>query len=162
MNHMIICCGVMAIIHQLSHFFQLAVEQNEPNAQNNLGMLYSKSKFDIFDINKSIYYLTLAANQNHLNALYIILARFIREENIFGVTLIDQSIIFHLPNFEINVIKIILVLFIKKNLIIMIQTYFWLKNTLIRQLIKSMINYQCLTWLMLYWMKKNYLQIMKN
>ena len=50
-------------INKAIHYFTLAANQNNPDAQFNLGFMYYEGKYVTRDINKAIHYFSLAANQ---------------------------------------------------------------------------------------------------
>ena len=51
-------------------YYKLAANQNDPNAQLDLGVIYYEGKYITRDIDKAIHYLKLAANQNNSSAQY--------------------------------------------------------------------------------------------
>ncbi|KAK8881199.1 hypothetical protein M9Y10_003931 [Tritrichomonas musculus] len=52
------------------HYYSLAANQNDSNAQNKLGVIYYDGIYVTRDINKAIHYFTLAANQNDSKAQF--------------------------------------------------------------------------------------------
>ncbi|KAK8895708.1 hypothetical protein M9Y10_013592 [Tritrichomonas musculus] len=57
-------------INKALYYFSLVANQNYPQAQYNLGIIYYSGQYIPRDINKSIYYYSLAANQNDPQVLY--------------------------------------------------------------------------------------------
>ena len=57
-------------IKNVIHNFSLADEQNDPEAQFNLGTIYYEGRYINRDIKKAIHYLSLAAEQNHPKAQF--------------------------------------------------------------------------------------------
>ena len=56
---------ILNISNKAIHYFSLAANQNNSDAQLNLGLIYSKGDLVSRDINKAIHYFSLAANQNN-------------------------------------------------------------------------------------------------
>lgn len=55
-------------ISKVIHYYTLAVNQNNPQAQLNLGIIYIEGKYVLLDIKKAIFYFQLSADQNILQA----------------------------------------------------------------------------------------------
>ena len=77
LNYILLNVFIIALFYIVSgdiknviHNFSLADEQNDPEAQFNLGTIYYEGRYINRDIKKAIHYLSLAAEQNHPKAQF--------------------------------------------------------------------------------------------
>ena len=71
-------------IQKAIHYYTLASDQNDAKAQLMLAKIYGTYKFNVFDLNKSMYYLHLSANHNNFFALNILGRAYMKKDSNIG------------------------------------------------------------------------------